>query len=216
MRARIVIKIGSSSLTSEQGELNLHQIRYFSSEIASLKNAGHEVLLVSSGSVAAGFPYIGYAERPSLVHEKQAAAAVGQALLMQAYHEAFSAHDCKIAQILLTRANFSDRKQVTNAKNTIEELLMRGVIPIINENDTVSIEELNFGDNDTLSALVANLVRARMLLIFTDTDGLYTADPRYNEEAVRIHKVEEIDEKTAGYCRRSRVQSGNRRHAFQN
>lgn len=194
MQQRIVIKIGSSSLTSEQGKLNQAQIRYFSGELASLRKAGYDVLLVSSGSVAAGFPYIGYAERPVHVHEKQAAAAVGQTLLMQAYHEAFAAYDHKIAQILLTRANFSERKQVRNAKNTIEELLKRGVIPIINENDTVSIEELNFGDNDTLSALVANLVKARMLLIFTDTDGLYTADPRFHETAARISKVEQIDE----------------------
>lgn len=195
MQQRIVIKIGSSSLTSEQGKLNQRQVRYFSSELSALRKAGYDVLLVSSGSVAAGFPHIGYPERPVHIHEKQAAAAVGQTLLMQAYHEAFAAHENKIAQILLTRANFTERKQVNNAANTIEELLSRGVIPIINENDTVSIEELNFGDNDTLSALVANLVKAYRLLIFTDTDGLYTADPRVHETAERISKVEQIDER---------------------
>lgn len=195
MHERIVIKIGSSSLTSYQGKLNEKQIQYFTSELAALKQRGYEVLLVSSGSIAAGFPHIGYSSRPVYVHERQAAAAVGQTLLMQAYHDAFACYQLKIAQILLTRANFSERQQVHNVKNTIEELLKHGVIPIINENDTVSIEELNFGDNDTLSALVANLVKANMLLIFTDTDGLYTEDPRINQQAVRISKVEQIDEK---------------------
>src|SRR5690625_2940272 len=120
MQQRIVIKIGSSSLTSDRGKLNQGQVRYFSREISALRKAGCDVLLVSSGSVAAGFPHIGYPERPAHIHEKQAAAAVGQTLLMQAYHEAFAAHENKIAQILLTRANFTERKQVNNAKNTIE------------------------------------------------------------------------------------------------
>lgn len=194
MRERVIIKIGSSSLTTSAGGLDENQIQYFASELSSLKHAGYEVLLVTSGSVAAGFSYIGYSERPVHIHEKQAAAAVGQTLLMQAYHEAFAAHDTKIAQILLTRANFTDRDQVRNAKRTIEELLSHRIIPIINENDTVSVEELNFGDNDTLSALVANLVKATHLVIFTDTDGLYTEDPRINEAAKRISKVEQIDD----------------------
>lgn len=193
MAKRIIIKIGSSSLTHPNGELNREQIVYFADEIASLKALGYDVLLVSSGAVAAGFRQIGYEARPKLLAEKQASAAVGQALLMQAYSEAFGAHQMKVAQILLTRSNISNRHQALNAMLTLNELLHKQTVPIINENDTVSVDELKFGDNDTLSALVANLVKAHQLLIFTDTDGLYTDDPRSNPEATRIQHVEKID-----------------------
>jgi len=194
MTERIVIKIGSSSLTSDEGGLNRAAIDYYAAELASLQRAGHQVLLVTSGAVAAGFKRIGYAARPKLVHEKQAAAAVGQALLMQAYQEAFAAHDVVAAQILLTRFDFSNRLRIQNASMAIEELLKQHVIPIINENDTVTVEGLKFGDNDNLSALVANLVKAKRLLILTDTDGLYTADPRFNPRAERIERVTAISE----------------------
>lgn len=191
---KIIVKIGSSSLTSPEGELNEQRIRFFAQELAQLKKQGHQVLLVTSGAVAAGFRQIGYDKRPTLLHEKQAAAAVGQALLMDAYNQAFMNSDQRIAQILLTRADFSNRKRIQNAMHTIEELLTRNVIPIINENDTISVDELKFGDNDTLSALVANLVKAQKLIIITDTDGLYTADPRFNMNATRIDKVDQINE----------------------
>lgn len=194
MRERIVVKIGSSSLTSEQGGLNKQRIDFFAGELSRLQRAGHEVLLVTSGAVAAGFRRIGYEARPRLVHEKQAAAAVGQALLMQAYQEAFGRDGIGVAQILLTRSDFSNRKRIHNAQMTLDELLCRGILPIINENDTVATAELKFGDNDTLSALVANLVKAKQLLILTDTDGLYTADPRTNPQASRIARVDKISE----------------------
>ncbi|MDF2667747.1 MAG: gamma-glutamyl kinase [Paenibacillus sp.] len=196
MNRRIVVKIGSSSLTSDEGGLNRAKVQYFADELSSLRKAGYQVLLVTSAAVAAGFRRIGYAKRPKLVHEKQASAAVGQALLMQCYNEAFDRHGHAVAQILLTRSDFSNRKRVDNALRTLEELLQHQVIPIINENDTVAIDELEqkFGDNDKLSALVANLVKADQLLIVTDTDGLYTEDPRKNAAARRIDRVGTISE----------------------
>ncbi|GGF89179.1 glutamate 5-kinase [Paenibacillus abyssi] len=190
----IVVKIGSSSLTSEAGGLNRSRIAYFANELAVLHHAGHRVVLVTSGAVAAGFRQIGYASRPKQVHEKQAAAAVGQALLMQAYQEAFAESRIGVAQILLTRADFSNRRRIQNALRTLDELIFQRMIPIINENDTVATDELKFGDNDTLSALVANLVKAKHLLILTDTDGLYTEDPRKNPLAIRIERVDQISE----------------------
>ncbi|WP_438445659.1 glutamate 5-kinase [Gorillibacterium sp. sgz5001074] len=190
--SRIVVKIGSSSLTSSEGGLNREKVRFFAGELTKLQSAGNQVLLVTSGAVAAGFTSIGYAARPKALHEKQASAAVGQALLMQAYNEAFQENGIPAAQILLTRSDFSNRKRGLNAVNTLEELLHRGVMPVINENDTVSVDELKFGDNDTLSALVANLVKAHKLAIITDMDGLYTDDPRKNADAVRIDRVDHI------------------------
>ncbi|TVY09563.1 glutamate 5-kinase [Paenibacillus cremeus] len=194
MQQTIVIKIGSSSLTSDEGGLNREKIVFFAGELAELHRKGYSVLLVTSGAVAAGFRAMGFASRPKILHEKQASASVGQALLMQAYHAAFAQHEIGVGQILLTRSDFSNRKRIHNAQMTIEELLRGRIIPIINENDTVAVDELKFGDNDTLSALVANLVRARQLLILTDTDGLYTEDPRKNRDAKRIDRVLEIDE----------------------
>lgn len=193
-RRRIVVKIGSSSLTAEEGGLRREQIEYFAAELSALAGAGEQVVLATSGAVAAGFAQLGYAKRPKLTHEKQASAAVGQALLMQAYQESFARHERVAAQVLLTRSDFSDRRRMRNASATLEELLGRGVIPIINENDTVSIDELKFGDNDKLSALVANLVQARTLVICTDMNGLYTADPRKSPDARRIDRVSELSD----------------------
>ncbi|MEK5061235.1 glutamate 5-kinase [Paenibacillus sp. FSL H7-0326] len=192
MSSRIVVKIGSSSLTTDSGSLNHEAVSFYASEIAALHQAGHEVLLVTSGAVAAGFGHIGYETRPKLLHEKQAAAAVGQALLMQAYQQAFAHHHIKTAQILLTRTDFTNRKRMGNAGMTIDELLKQNVIPVINENDTVSVDELKFGDNDMLSALVAGLTKAKKLIILTDTDGLYTADPRYHADAKHYDRIDEI------------------------
>ena len=191
---RIVVKIGSSSLTSEEGGLHKQNIQFYANELASLYQAGYQVILVTSGAVAAGFKEIGYESRPKLVHQKQAAAAVGQALLMQAYQEAFSTFNITAAQILLTRYDFSNRTRINNALMTIEELLAQNVIPIINENDTVSTSEivLKFGDNDHLSALVATMTKADKLCIVTDMDGLYTADPRKDPNATKIEHVEAI------------------------
>lgn len=192
MLGRIVVKIGSSSLTSSEGGLNREAIAYFAAELAGLIKDGYQPLLVTSGAVAAGFREIGYSERPKLLHEKQAAAAVGQALLMQTYREALAEHGVSAAQVLLTRSDFQNRKRTGNASMALEELLRRNVLPIINENDTVSLDELKFGDNDTLSALVANLIKAEHLVILTDMDGLYTKDPRRDSTAVRIGRVREI------------------------
>lgn len=194
MKQRIVVKIGSSSLASEEGGLNRLQVRFFANELAALQDAGHQVLLVTSGAQAAGFRQLGYAVKPKIIHEKQAAAAVGQALLMQAYQEAFAARGITVAQILLTRPDFSDRVRAQNAQRTIEELLKQRALPIINENDTVAVNEIKFGDNDSLSALVANLVKADGLYILTDMDGLYTADPRKSPDAVKIERVEVLSE----------------------
>lgn len=194
LNSRIVVKIGSSSLTSESGGLNRAQISFFASELAQLHKEGHSLLLVTSGAVAAGFRPMGFTNRPKLVHEKQASAAVGQALLMQAYHDAFAQHSIGVAQILLTRYDFVSRQRVNNALMTIEELMKHGIIPIVNENDTVSTDELKFGDNDKLSALAANLVKARELIIITDMDGLYTEDPRKSATARKIDRVSEFNE----------------------
>lgn len=194
MANRYILKIGSSSLTAETGGLNHANIRYFAKELASLQQAGHQVVLVTSGAVAAGFAALGFDRRPTLLHEKQASAAVGQALLMQAYQEELQKYGIGAGQILLTRSDFMNRDRIQNALLTMEELLKRNTIPIINENDTVSINELKFGDNDMLSALVANLVKATQLFIATDTDGLYTANPKTNPDATRIDQVELIDE----------------------
>src|SRR5690606_16174740 len=139
---------------------------------------GKEIVLVSSGSIAAGMQRLGWAKRPHEIHRQQAAAAVGQMGLVEAYEEAFSAHDVQTAQILLTHEDLADRKRYLNARSTITSLLELGVVPIINENDTIVTDEIKFGDNDTLGALVANLIEADALVILTDQPGLFTADPR--------------------------------------
>lgn len=197
---RIVIKIGSSSLTSDHGGLKREHIAFYVRELFSLIERGAQVVLVTSGAVAAGFRHIGYPNRPKLLHEGQAAAAVGQALLMQAYQEQFQQFGIPVAQILLTRTDFASRKRGHNAHMTMEELLKQRVVPIINENDTVAVEELKFGDNDTLSALVANLVHADRLVIVTDTDGLYTADPRRDPNATRFEHVEQINDEIYAFA----------------
>ncbi len=194
MGNRIVVKIGSSSLTSANGGLHRERIAFYTAEIAAVKQRGYEVVLVTSGAVAAGFSVLGYPQRPKEVHDKQASAAVGQALLMQAYQEALATHQLIGGQLLLTRGDFASRRRTHYASMTLETLLNRGAIPIINENDCVSIDELKFGDNDLLSALVSQLVNADRLFILTDTDGLYTADPRKDPTATRIEKVERIDD----------------------
>lgn len=196
MSERIVVKIGSSSLTSPEGGLNRERIAFFASELAAQHAKGDEMMLVTSGAVAAGFMEIGYPARPKALHEKQASAAVGQALLMQAYQEELAKYGIVAAQILLTRADFSNRRRIQNALMTVEELLKRRILPIINENDTVATDELvlKFGDNDNLSALVASMTKAAKLIIITDMDGLYTEDPRINPNATKITVVEQISE----------------------
>lgn len=191
---RIVVKVGSSSLTSADGGLDAERVAYIADELAALIHGGTEVLLVSSGAIAAGYPALGYTERPGTRHERQASAAVGQALLMQAYIEPLASRGLTAAQILLTGVELVQPTRRNSVGRTIEELLKRGVVPIFNENDSVPVGEIQVGDNDRLAALIANLVGADRLLIFTDTDGLYTADPQKDPNSTRIEEVDVIDD----------------------
>lgn len=186
-KQRIVVKIGSSSLTNMKGGLSIEKLTEHANALAELTKLGHEVILISSGAVAAGFTKLGYPSRPVTISGKQAAAAVGQGLLMQGYEEAFGHHEIVVAQLLLTRNDFVSQEQYSNAYAVLTELLTRGVVPIINENDSTSVEELTFGDNDMLSALVSGLVHADFLAILTDINGLYDEDPRKNPLAKKYH-----------------------------
>jgi glutamate 5-kinase len=193
-KKRIVVKIGSSSLTNAKGQIDQEKFSDHVHAVVTLREAGHEVLLVSSGAVAAGFARLGYPTRPITLKGKQAAAAVGQSLLVQSYIEKFGQFDNIPAQILLTRNDFSKQDRYKNAYATITELLERGILPIINENDTVSVEELTFGDNDMLSALVSGLIHADQLIILTDINGLYDSNPRTNPLAKKIDYLPEVSD----------------------
>ncbi|AVQ98332.1 glutamate 5-kinase [Oceanobacillus iheyensis] len=189
---RIVIKIGSSSLTSMNGEVSRRKLEKLVEEVVRLKDDGHEVLLVSSGAVAAGYRKLGCLTRPDSLSERQAAASIGQGVLIETYSDLFISHGYVASQILITRSDFSDENRYNNARNTINVLLERGIVPIVNENDTITMDFLKFGDNDTLSAKVAGLVDADQLIILSDIDGLYDSDPRKNEDAKLLTKVNEI------------------------
>lgn len=188
----IVVKIGSSSLTGEDGNIASTKIKNLVAQAAKIKDLGHQVILVTSGAIAAGFRRLGYQERPKTVPAMQAAAAVGQGLLIEEYTKHLLELGIVGAQLLLTREDFTDRRRYQNAFNALEVLLKKGVVPIINENDTVAIEELRFGDNDTLSAQVAALVHGDLLILLTDIDGLYTANPVKDPRAKRIDFIGEI------------------------
>ena len=175
---RLVAKVGSALVTNNGAGLDHAALADWARQIALLKTEGREIALVSSGAIAAGMQRLGWTRRPHEMHKLQAAAAVGQMGLAQAYEDAFTRHGLHTAQILLTHEDLSDRKRYLNARSTITTLLKLGVIPIINENDTVVTDEIKFGDNDTLGALVANLIEADALVILTDQDGLFSADPR--------------------------------------
>jgi glutamate 5-kinase len=183
---RWVVKVGSALLTADGRGLELGCIQQLANYIASLRSKGYTVVLVSSGSVAAGMQRLGWSRRPHALHELQAAAAVGQMGLIQAYETQFQHYGQHTAQILLTHDDLANRSRYLNARSTLRTLLQLGVIPIINENDTVATEEIRFGDNDTLSALVANLVEAELLVILTDQAGLFDADPRLHPNARQI------------------------------
>ena len=188
---RIVIKIGSNIIAGRNG-LDDKQISRLADEISEIYSRGCDVVVVSSGAIAAGMSRLMLKRKPSDIRHKQAAAAVGQSALMWAYEQAFSRHNIKVAQILLTRDAFFDRARYINAKNTILTLLDYRVVPIINENDSVSIEEIKFGDNDLLASLVAGLVGADHLIILSDVDGLYSKDPKRHPDAELISIVREI------------------------
>ncbi|PLW81151.1 glutamate 5-kinase [Kineobactrum sediminis] len=180
---RWVIKVGSALLTNDGRGLDGEIIGGLVAQLAALKERGIEVVLVSSGAVAAGVVRLGWSRRPSLLHDLQAAAAVGQSILIQSYEAAFSQYGIATAQVLLGHDDVSARDRYLNARGTLTTLLKLGVVPIVNENDTVVTDEIRFGDNDTLAALVANLVDAEALLLLTDQQGLYHEDPRLNPEA---------------------------------
>ncbi|WP_449538128.1 glutamate 5-kinase [Ferdinandcohnia sp. Marseille-Q9671] len=202
-KQRIVIKIGSSSLTNSHGGLSKEKIAEHVAAISKLKKDGNDVILISSGAVAAGFTVLGYQTRPVTISGKQAAAAVGQGLLMQSYFEQFQKEGIVSAQLLLTRHDFSQQEQYNNAYSTLSELLKRGVIPIINENDSVVVDELTFGDNDMLSALVSGLVHADSLIILTDINGLYDGNPHQNAQAKRYNFLPKITEELLAIARGS-------------
>ncbi|MFY9328871.1 MAG: glutamate 5-kinase [Georgfuchsia sp.] len=183
---RIVVKVGSALVTNNGAGLSDDFIADCARQIAVLHEQGREVVLVSSGAIAAGMQRLGWVIRPHAVHQLQAAAAVGQMGLAQAYETQFSGFGLKTAQVLLTHDDLSDRTRYLNARTTLTTLLELGVVPVINENDTVVTDEIMFGDNDTLGALVANLVEADLLMILTDQQGLYSADPRQHPDAVLI------------------------------
>lgn len=180
---RLVVKVGSSLVTNEGQGLDHAALARWAEQIAELRRRKKEVVLVSSGAVAEGMQRLGWKRRPNALHELQAAAAVGQMGLVEAYESCFRRHDLHTAQVLLTHEDLADRKRYLNARSTLRTLLNLGVIPVINENDTVATDEIRFGDNDTLAALVTNLIEADALVILTDQPGLYTRDPRRHSNA---------------------------------
>lgn len=190
---RVVIKIGSGVLSDPQG-IEPAQIAVIADQVAQLRQKGYEVIIVSSGAVSAGKGALGIAGRPATIPLKQAAAAIGQTLLMRTWGEAFHQHGLTVAQVLLTRDDLANRRRYLNSRNTLMTLLDHRIIPIINENDTVVIDEIRFGDNDNLSALVSSLVEANLLVILSDVSGLYDCDPRSNAAAELIPCVERIND----------------------
>jgi glutamate 5-kinase len=185
---RIVIKVGSTLVTNDGRGLDREAIARWAQQLAALRAMNKEVVLVSSGAIAEGMKRLGWSKRPTAMHDLQAAAAVGQMGLAQVYESSFSAHGIATAQVLLTHADLADRTRYLNARSTLFTLLRLGVLPVINENDTVVTDEIKFGDNDTLGALVTNLIEGDVLVILTDQSGLYTADPRKDPAAQFVHQ----------------------------
>lgn len=191
---RVVVKVGTSTLTHKTGMLNIRRIENLVKVLSDLKNSGKEIVLVTSGAIGVGVGKLSLTERPNDMPTKQACAALGQSELMYVYDKYFSEYNHNAAQILLTRDIIEDENRKQNVINTFARLLDLKVIPIVNENDTVSIEEIEFGDNDTLSAIVSELVCADLLIILSDIDGLYDKDPKQNKDATLISVVNEIDD----------------------
>lgn len=201
-KKRVVVKIGSSSLQhQETGKLNLFKVERLVRELCDIRNQGIDVCLVSSGAIAVGRQSMGLTERPKNISTKQACAAVGQARLMMTYQKLFSEYHQQAGQVLMTKNTMLDNVARKNAQNTFEELFRMGVIPIVNENDTVSTYEMQFGDNDSLSAIVASLVGADLLILLSDIDGLFTDDPHKNPDAKLIPFVEKLDEHVQGMAK---------------
>ena len=191
---RIVVKIGTSTLAHPTGHLNIRRVESLCKIMSDIKNAGHEVILVSSGAIGMGVGKLGLRERPKDIPTKQAAAAVGQCELMYTYDKLFSEYHHTVAQLLITGDDTKNEKRHQNFSNTLNRLLQLGAIPILNENDTVATEEIVIGDNDTLAAIVAQSVHADLLILLSDIDGLYTADPHKDPNARLLHKVTRVDE----------------------
>ena len=191
---RIVIKIGTSTLAYASGRLNIRRVEALCKTMSDIRNAGHELILVSSGAIGMGVGKLGLRERPQDIPGKQAAAAVGQCELMYIYDKLFSEYHHTVAQLLITAENLTNETRHLNFTNTLTRLLELGVVPVINENDTVATEEIVIGDNDTLAANVARSVGARLLILLSDIDGLYTADPHTNPDAALLPVVRRVDE----------------------
>ena len=189
---RIVVKVGSSTITYPNGKRNFSQIDRLARELSDLQNQGKEMILVSSGAVAVGVDRLGLPEKPKTVPGKQAAAAVGQGVLMHTYEQIFADYGQTVAQVLITKTEAVDRHHYTNTRNTFMELLKQRVIPVVNENDVVALDELKIGDNDNMSALVAGIIDADLVIILSDIDGLYTANPQTHPEAKLVPVVHEI------------------------
>lgn len=189
---RIVIKLGTSTLAHKTGRLNIRRVEELCKVISDLKNAGNEIIMVSSGAIGMGVGKLSLNERPSDIPTKQAAAAVGQCELMYTYDKLFSEYNHTVAQILITGEDIEHKDRCLNFENTMKRLLELGAIPIINENDSIATNEIVIGDNDTLGAIVATTLNADILIILSDIDGLFTADPRKDKNAVMLHTVEEI------------------------
>ncbi len=191
---RVVVKVGTSTLTHSTGLLNIRRVEQLVKILSDLKNAGKDIILVSSGAVGVGVGELGLKEKPKDIPTKQACAAIGQCELMYIYDKLFSEYNHKVAQVLLTRDNIDVENRKINVQNTFNRLLDLNVIPVVNENDTVSIEELEFGDNDTLAAIVGKLVDTDLLIILSDIDGLYDKNPKVYQDAKKIDKVTKIDD----------------------
>ena len=205
---RIVVKVGSSILASIEKGLHYEVFSHLTKEISDLKRQGYEIVLVSSGAIAAGMEKLGYKTRPQAITQKQATAAVGQTRLMNIYEKYFSRSQQMVAQVLLTHDDLSHRRRFLNARNTLLTLLELGIIPIINENDTVVVDEIKFGDNDNLSALVTNLIGADLLIILTDIEGICDSDPRVNPRAKCIPLLEDIDVNMEGIVGETKSEMG--------
>lgn len=208
-KQRIVIKVGSSSLTHpETGRLDLYKLETLVRELSNLRNAGKDVILASSGAIMVGMQAINLNRRPHVVSRIQACASIGQARLMMIYQKLFSEYSQLCSQILLTKSILLEETSRRNAQNTFEELLDMGAIPVVNENDTISTYEIHFGDNDTLSAVVAALVHADLLILLSDIDGMFTDDPNANPDAEFISEIESLDEELLAMAKGSSSKVG--------
>jgi glutamate 5-kinase len=188
-KKKIVVKVGTSLLAYDNGKINLQRMEKLVRVLADLHNSGREVILVSSGAVAVGIGMLGQEDKPDSLVKKQAVAAIGQVGLLRLYQKFFDEYNKTVGQVLLTRDGIENSLRRKNARNTLNQLIEMGVIPVVNENDTVSTQEIEFGDNDTLSAVVANLIQADLLMILTNTDGVFTADPHIYHSARKVPKV---------------------------